>query len=281
MQGKWYPPQFSDLDKAIKIGFLEKKGAGAFPGLRKSQEIKGCIVPHHDYQTAAPAMSWAYKLIGESTLAKTYIIISGDEQKDMKYDFTTSLFNDWETPFGPVKVDKEKGQLFLKNCTLLQNQLDPFIQEKAIEVQLPFLQFVNMDHLHDIKFLPIKIKSKDYKTLVSFGQELAQLENVCVIVCCNFTQYGKTFNFVPFIFGKQENIYNLDAGIIQSIKDLDSATFLQEQAKSNLSNPSGIMVFIEYAKKLGKTKSELHNYYTSGDLNNYKSDSVSYATMSI
>ncbi len=274
---EYYPDSFSDLDKTIKASFLLEKGAGSYPGTRTTQEIVGCIVPHDYYGVSARCMSWVYKAMGEAKACKTFIIIGSDHNKKAQ-SFSTNLFSDWETPFGIFKINKELGKQLLQQFPSLVNEFAPYQEEHSIEVQLPFLQFVNMDYLPEITFVPLMIQSLDYTQLSAFAKVLANFQDVCVIISTNFTHYGKEFGFVPFVFSKKENIQELDAKALEAIKQLDSLALLHLSKSTNICNIPGLIVLLEYCKLKNK-KGQLLSYYTSGDMLGYKDKSVSYVGM--
>lgn len=274
--GLFYNSSFDKLDKEIKECFISKLGPGDFPVQRKNKKIFGIIAPHAGYKFSGPCASWAYKELAESKFPKTYIIL-GPNHTGLGAEFSTYLFADWETPFGAVKVDAELGKKLIKKFPLI-NEAEAHLEEHSIEVQLPFLQYVNKDKLNEIKFIPICIKSDNYKQLLNLAKAISELnEEICIICSSDFTHYGPNYNFVPFVHAVKDNIYRMDEKAIDLIKDFNSKEFYNYTKKLTICGKAPIIVAMEACRLLGAKKADLLSHYTSGDLSNYE-NAVGYAS---
>lgn len=275
--GLFYNSSFGRLDKEIKESFTHKLGPGDFPTKRKDKTTYGIIAPHAGYKFSGPCAAWAYKELAESKFPKTYIIL-GPNHTGLGSDFSTYFFADWETPFGTVKVDKQLGKKLTKEFPTLKNEPEAHLEEHSIEVQLPFLQYVNKDKLNEIKFLPICIKSHDYKKLLALADAISEFEDICIICSSDFTHYGPSYHFVPFAHARKDNLYRMDERAINFIKKLDSRKFYDYSQKTTICGYAPIIVAMEACKILGAKKANLLTYYTSGDLTDYE-NAVGYAAM--
>lgn len=164
---------------------------------------------------------------------------------------------------------------------LLKNELEPEMSEHSIEVQLPFLQYVNKDRLKDVAFIPILIKSYDYKNICKLADAIADTDKrICIIGSSDFTHYGRDYGFVPFAFSKKENLYNLDGKALEYVKKMDSKGFLEYSKKTTICGAGAIAATMEVCKNFGIKKSNLLCYYTSGDILNDYTNAVGYASFS-
>lgn len=278
VSGMFYESTFDKLDKQINSCFKSKLGPGDLPIKRIDKEILGIIAPHAGYSYSGPCAAWAYKEIAESKFPKTYVIISPNHT-GLGTEFSTYLFADWETPLGLVKIDKDLGNQLIKKFPDLRNEPEAHIKEHSIEVQLPFLQFVSKDNLEKLKFLPICIKSNDYNKLKQLAKTLSEFEDIVIICSSDFTHYGPNYDFTPFLNDKKENLYKLDASLIELIKELNSEEFFNKSKKVTICGRAAIAVLIEYCKLKESKKANLLSYYSSGDISEDYTNAVGYASM--
>lgn len=276
--GTFYEKNFGKLDKQIISCFLSKLGPGELPVKRTNKPVHAIIVPHAGYVFSGSCASWAYKEIAESKFPKTYVIL-GPNHTGRGPEFSTYMFSDWDTPFGSVKIDKGLGNALIKKFPDLTNETEAHSFEHSIEVQLPFLQFASKDNLDKLKFLPLCISSVDYEKLVKLGKALSEFEDIVVICSSDFTHYGSSYGFVPFLYSKKENLCKLDAEAIDCIKELNSKEFFNFAKKTTICGKSPIVSAIEFCKSKAIKKANLLSYYTSGDVTNDYDTAVGYASI--
>ena len=276
--GSFYPASFEELDQEINKAFNSKFGPGALPIKKRDKEIKGMIAPHAGYVYSGACAAWAYKEIAEAKFADLYIILGLSHS-----GFATCLsLEDWETPFGLVQTNKEVGMELVKKG--IKQDEEAHQQEHSIEVQLPFLQFVNKDYLKRLKIMPIIASpDKNYeeiaKMIVGAVKELKI--RVCIIASSDFTHFGLNYGFFPFQDNIKENMYKLDKEAIEHIKKLDAFHFLDytEKTGATICGKYPIAVMLEASKLLGAKKARLLHYYTSGDVIGDYASAVGYGTV--
>ena len=123
--------------------------------------------------------------------------------------------------------------------------------EHSIEVQLPFLQFVNKDELNNIKIVPLIISDYDFDICREVGDVLADIDNdICVVASSDFTHYGSNYNYTPFSKNIKENMYKLDGNAIELIKEMKTKDFLQyvNSKGSTICGAGAIAIFMEIMK---------------------------------
>jgi AmmeMemoRadiSam system protein B len=277
----FYSADFDELNKQIESSFESKFGPGSLPLKKREKELLGIISPHAGYQYSGPGAAWAFKEIAESKFPDVYIMLGLSHSG---FSSCTSL-EDWETPFGTVKVDESFQRVLMANSGLKQKE-EVHSQEHSIEVQLPFLQFCSKDHLKELKIAPIIVsEDKDYmKIAEAIVKTIEQTRKKAVMIASSdFTHYGINYGFFPFSSNVKENMHKLDNGAIDEIKKLNSQSFLKYIAKTGatICGRIPIATIIETCKLLGAGKGKLLNYYTSGDVVGSYGSAVGYASISI
>lgn len=276
--GIFYENGFDELENQIKKCFTHPKGPGALPVSKRKGKLSAVIAPHAGYSFSGPCMAWAFKEIAESLFAETYLIIGTNHSA---YPKTTTLLDDWQTPFGVVKVD----EVFAKSLVtkkIAVNDPIPHLHEHSVEVQLPFLQFVSKDNLPDLRFVPL-VLAPDL-AVKELALDLAELimdsgKRVCIIVSGDFTHYGPNYNYMPFTENVPQKLHDLDIGAVKFIKELDAEGFFNyvRDTGATICGHLPIALLIDV---LGKGSVELLQYYTSADLSGSWRNAVGYAALS-
>lgn len=278
--GQFYEANFGSLNKQIENCFFHKFGPGDLPTRRKDNIVYGIISPHAGYAYSGPCQAWAYKEIAESKKPNTFVMI-GVNHSGQGANFSVSL-DDWETPLGIVKADKGFARELINKCDFVKEDKGAHENEHSIEVQLPFLQYVNKDYLNSIKFVPIVISNYNLEMCKKLAEAIVNIDkNVIIIASSDFTHYGYNYGYTPFIRDKKENLYKLDGGAIEQITALNSEDFLtyKKQMRTTICGTGAISVLIECVKMLGAKKGNLLNYYTSGDITESYKNAVGYAAI--
>jgi AmmeMemoRadiSam system protein B len=279
--GQFYEGSSRELDKQITDCFSSKFGPGALPLKKRTKKILGIISPHAGYQFSGPCAAWAYKELAESKLPDLFILLG---LSHAGHPSCISL-EDWETPFGLVKNDIEFGNALIKNSNLKQNE-SAHQHEHSIEVQLPFLQFINKESRDKLKISPI-IASPDIK-YEDLAKSIAttiksQNKRTIIIASSDFTHFGLNYGYFPFSKDVKDNMYQLDNKAIEHIKSLNAYRFLDyiEETGATICGKYPIAVLIEICKLLGAKKARLMHYYTSGDIIGDYGSAVGYGAISV
>ena len=256
VEGSFYESSFTKLENQIKDLF--EKGPGSLPIKKREKNIFAAISPHAGYTFSGKCQAWVYKELAESKFPKVYVILGTNHTST----YNVINYEDWETPFGIVKNAKIN----------LKIREDDMRQEHSIETQLPFLQFINKDHLKEIKILPILINHYDEELC----KKIAEIKDFTLIISSDFTHYGPNYNYSPFIYNKKESLYDMDKKAINFILDLDLEGFLEYSKDKTICGKGAIANMIKICQLLKKDKTRLINYYTSGDIVNDYTNAVGY-----
>ncbi len=241
--GRLYPSSFDRLENQIKVCFLDKNGPGDFPVSRTNKKKIGVIAPSSSYSESGAISAWSFKELGEIKLPKAYIIL-GNNDTNLGGEISVFTFTNWETPFGVVNINKENGSKLARSFNKIINEAEPFLENKTIEVQLPFLQYVSRDYFRELSFVPIIIKSINYDELMKLASAVATIKN------------DDYFNLMV-----SSNIIG-DEEALGFIKNLNSNEYYNYLVKNNLmkKEASPLIVGIECAKLLGARRARLLNY---------------------
>jgi MEMO1 family protein len=175
----------------------------------------------------------------------------------------------WETPLGPVSIDSGVAETLKKNFPLLTEDADAHRSEHAIEVELPFLQFVRSK----FTFVPIALGTGQFNTLEKLGEAVAdtvqsQAERILIVASSDMNHY------------ENDAVTRIkDHKAIERMLALDARGLFEVVMREEISmcgfGPT--IVMLTAAKRLGATKAELIKYATSGDVSGDREMVVGYA----
>ncbi|MBN1275152.1 AmmeMemoRadiSam system protein B [Candidatus Woesearchaeota archaeon] len=279
--GLFYERGEVSLQKQLKACFEGERGPGAVPPERQTQKKaslpQGVIVPHAGYGYSGACAAWGYKALGEAPLPDVYVILA-PSHKSARSGLTQEPF---ETPLGIVRVDQDLARRLLEKGHVKEDD-ELHAQEHSVEVQLPFLQFINKDAMEKVKILPLLIgQDADLDELAVDLKEvlLDTGKKASYIVSSDFTHYGRNYHYLPFTSDAQHNIAALDKGAIDRVQALDAEGFLRyvDDKMATICGAYPIALLLKLLKK--PVKASLEQYYTSAVVTRDEKNSVSYATI--
>jgi len=277
MAGQFYEASPTRLEKQLHDSFVHDKGPGDLPASRGSPVIKAIISPHAGYSYSAPCAAWGYKEIAEAKLPDTFIILGVDHSG---YGTTALSTDSWETPLGLMRVDNQLATAIMRKAGIPDDS-SAHSTEHSIEVQLPFLQFVNKAEMEKLRFIPITIShDKDLKQLaIDIMESIMDLNRtVTFIASSDFTHYGRSYRYLPFTSEVPKRLNELDGGAIKLIKELNAEGFAK-YVGDTMATICGTQTIYLLLSMLKKTKGELLQYYQSGDLSGDYKNTVGYASI--
>lgn len=129
---------------------------------RGISRLKGIIVPHSNLELSGPCAAWAYQVVAKLSLPELLVILAPDHSRSICYPFLT-LCKDFHTPLGLVKVDRDFIRILAKGCSFnILADSTAHIQEHAIEIQLPFLQYIYRENMKRLRIVPILCATEPY-----------------------------------------------------------------------------------------------------------------------
>lgn len=242
----------------IESFYQSKLGPGKLFGRRSDDRVYGVIVP---YSFAGECAAWSYKMIAEYYFPETYIIILPALENSV-------VLEDVETSFGAFKVDKELGEVLVKNG-FVENKIDD-----ALNIQLLFLQHASLDRINELKVLPIFISNKEsYEKVID---ELLKVRKDIVVII------GLDFSFLDveeFNAEIEENVISQDMLISKMILDLNADEYFNYASKIDLFGKEACFFGIELLKKLGVNTVELLSYCRSDEIDGKKNNTLGFVSM--
>jgi AmmeMemoRadiSam system protein B/AmmeMemoRadiSam system protein A len=254
--GSFYPGTAKELKALIKTMVDEKA---------EKAEVIGYYTPHAGYVYSGPVVG---AVVSQVKLADTYIIM-GPSHTGMGVPFSIMTEGNWRTPLGEVEIDSALAKRILAGSTYLKEDALAHIEEHAIEVQLPFIQYFGKD----FKFVPIILQHATSAIYKNIGKSIARAikesgKNVIIVASGDMTHYES-----------QKSARAKDMRAIEAMLRLDAEELLTRVHEINITMcgyaPAAVLIFA--AKELGAEKAELVKYQTSGDTSGDFSSVVGYA----
>ena len=275
--GQFYPAGKEELNNQIKDSFLHEVGPGKIPGDKRKGRIKAIIVPHAGYMFSGPAAAWGYKEIAESELADLYIVVGPNHTGSGK---SSICAEDYETPLGVVKTDKDLMKLIVAETELVEDSIS-HMNEHSVEVQIPFLQFACRDRINYLRIVPI-VLSGDIDC-AKLGKDLKKVikksgKNVVIIISSAMTHFGWNYGYMPFDKEIKDNLYKMDKETIKFIEKSDSNGF-EKRLDEIKGTVCGRLPIVMLLNAINAEKIKLLKYYTSADIIGDYTNAVGYAAL--
>lgn len=254
--GHFYP-QIPDL--------LKKELQQFFDDEALKKEVKGIVVPHAGYRYSGIVTGNVFSRI---KVPDTFVFI-GPNHSGKGEAISIITEGAWETPLGDIDIDSELAEQIVEKSELFKKDTLAHEGEHAIEVQLPFVQYLSSE----CKFVPIALRSYNEVTCEEVGRAIASAvkkcsRNVIIAASTDMTHYE------PAAIARQK-----DKLAIHDILRLDGEALIQTVHTNDISmcgvGATATMLFA--CKALGAKNAELVMYQTSGDVTGDDRDVVGYA----
>ena len=263
--GQFYPASREALIEQIEQCFLHALGPGKLPvrDAEVSRDIVAAVVPHAGYIYSGYEAAHVYYALAMQEKPESVVIL-GPNHTGMGSLVAVSQ-QDWETPLGAVKCDRELAEYLWKSCDVIDSDETAHAYEHSIEVQLPFLQYI----YGEFKFVAISLGLQDLEVAREIASCLARVEkDILILASSDFTHYESAS------LAKQK-----DTLAIEAILALDEEQFLRRVYEHRISacGYGAIATAIATARKRGATRAELLKYGNSGDVTGDYGSVVAYA----
>jgi len=255
--GRFYPANPATLSAMISI-FLDE-GSIRRPAI-------GVVVPHAGFIYSGHVAGAVYSRI--SIPSRTIILCPNHTG----YGVPLSIMRrgEWQTPLGSLEIDSELADALLMADPQLEDDREAHRSEHAVEVQLPFIQFL---HKSGVKFVPIVVGVSDWSSLERLGKAIG--ETVARVDRSTLIMASSDMNHY-----ESDAITRVkDAKAIDPLLKLDAMglhdTVRRERISMCGAGPATAMIVA--AKTLGATKAELVKYATSAEVSKDFDRVVGYA----
>ncbi len=265
-----------NINSNMEIGKMKRKAAvagtfysGSEKALRNSVEKYIKDIPKEKaFAVLSPHAGYVYSgMVAGAVYSKVEIsgtvVLLGPVHRYAAAEFALFSEGSWETPLGEVKIDEELAKAILENCTLIEKNTTAHEMEHSLEVQVPFLQYLNAD----VRIVPILIGVNRYDSLKTLGEALAKSitgygHDVLISASSDMSH---TDSSNP---AKQKKISALDKEALEKFVALDDEGFhdLIVRERITMCGFAPATAAIVAAKALGATTGELVDYRTSYDI---------------
>ncbi len=259
--GRFYPGGRTELEAELR-SFI--------PEPRHPVEAIALIVPHAGYAYSGGVAGATY---ASMKLPRRFVILCPNHV-GVGAPISIVSHGEWETPLGIVRVDSELAGAIKSESMLVQECPEAHRNEHALEVQIPFLQYLLGN---DFTFVPVSVGTRRFESLCELGEALARAvshigEPVALIASSDMNH-----------FESAARTEAKDRMAIQSILELDTARLrdVVEGYDISMCGYGPAVAVIEAAKRLGATQGDLIQYTHSGRITGDDSSVVGYAGLAI
>ena len=268
LAGSWYPADAQEIKTTVKK-YLDQAQVAEI-----KEKIAALISPHAGYQFSGKAASCGFATLRGKNFDR--VIIIGPSHHAWFQGICVSSFDFYETPLGRIPVEKKVGEE-LSHQKLFSFNSEAEAQEHSLEMQIPFLQVV----LKNFTIIPLmvgELGENDFAEAAKFLRPYVT-EKTLVVVSSDFTHYGERFGYLPFTEDIKNNLKKLDLGAVDLIlkKDFIGYQKYLQKTGATICGRNGIGILLQLLSP--NAQGTLLTYYTSGDLFNDYSSTVSYVSV--
>ncbi len=265
--GQFYPADPTRLTGAVSE-YLQGGAALAETGSR-AQRALAIMAPHAGYVYSGAVAGTAYSAV---KIPDTVVLI-GPNHTGLGDRAALPTAEAWQSPLGRIDINRPLAELIEASHRLFTFDDMAHANEHSLEVQLPFIQFINPK----AAIVPITVSTCDIDECRELGTGLARA----------IKAYGKD---VLIVISSDMNHYESDRvtrekdqmAIAQCLR-LDSTALLEVCGKRAVTMCGAVPMAIGMiaAKELGAKSSILTGYATSGEVSHDTEQVVGYAGVMI
>lgn len=253
---EWYPGDPKILSSTIKSYLGDYKAP---------EKALGIVSPHAGYTYSGHVAGAVYSRVNVPDV----VVVLSVNHRGTGARAAIMCSGVWETPLGRVTIHEELSQIIMDNSPILNEDVTAHIREHSLELQLPFLQFLNPR----FQLVPVALQHLRYEECEQLGHSLAKsvqyFGNDVIIVASNDMTH----------FEPQEMAKKKDTKAIDRILEIDPNGLYETVSRHRISMcgviPATVMLCA--CKKLGAKEGKLIKYGTSGDVSRDYSSVVGYA----
>lgn len=231
----------------------------------KTMKVRGVIVPHAGYTYSGAVAGSVYARIH---IPETVIIL-GPNHHGIGSKAALYPPGEWLTPLGNIGIDQQLSAKIKSTSSLVEEDSTAHLYEHSIEVQVPFLQYLNPD----VSIVPLCLGFTDFSSCKSLGLSLARAINtyqkeVLIIASSDMSHYQQA-----------EEARHDDSLVIQEVLKMNPEGMYSIVTARGITMcgiiPATVMLIAAMA--LGASMSELIRYTTSGEITGDFNQVVGYA----
>ncbi len=229
----------------------------------KYNNVFGIVSPHAGYVYSGGCAAYAYKALAGQEF-DTAIVLSPSHRE---YFYGVSVYDGdaYQTPLGTVHINSDIRDKIISCSDLIFAGKSGHGEEHAVEVQLPFLQYIK----NDVKIVPMVIGDQRKDVMDQLAEALAEVKNeTTIVVASTDLSHFYSKDIASKIDGRtEERISNFEFDELQ--KDL-------EQKNCEACGGGGVVALLKAARKLNYAKADVLCHTDSGDVSGDNSSVVGY-----
>ncbi len=249
VSGSFYPDKKEELLKYINQFNSFKTNNETF------ENIKAIIVPHAGYIYSGFTANLAYKLASNKKIKR--VIVIGPSHRVYLKGASVALYDEYETPLGNLKIDKEFSQNLIDKYDFLDFNVECEF-EHSTETQAPFIKH----YFENVQLVEIVYGEINYEDLSKVIDEVLVDSDNFVVISTDLSHF--------YTFEEAQKLDNICLEAIDK-KDLKMFDYCEACGKE------GIKAIIDWAIK-NDFDTKVLNYCTSADVTKDKSRVVGYTT---
>ena len=255
--GRFYPADPAELSRQI--------AAFAPASEEAPRQAIACVVPHAGYRYSGHVAGAVYARV---KLPRRFLLLGPRHFPRGKAQ--AILFEGaWQTPLGRAEIDSELARELMRAYPELCEDEVAHEIEHALEVQLPFLQFLS----GDFRFVPIALGAREYAQFESLGRAIAEVllkqsDPVLMIASSDMNHYES-----------DEITRRKDSLALKRVLELDARGLFDTVRREGITmcGFGPVVSVLTAARLLGASRATLVRYATSGDINGDHDQVVGYA----
>jgi AmmeMemoRadiSam system protein B len=258
--GQFYPADPNEL--RATLGALIRKHDPLL-------EAKGVVVPHAGYVYSGSVAGEVFS----SVRMPDRVILLGPNHTGRGVSLALAPVGAWDMPLGTVQVDADLNRELKAHCPELKEDAAAHYFEHSLEVQIPFLQFLQPD----FQFSAICIQTIDLSTLEALGHAMAKViqsrkESVLLIASSDMSHYRT-----------REAAAKQDRFAIDQMLALDPQGLHRIVLKKDISmcGFAPAVAVLTACRDMGATKAKLIRYTDSGEASGDYDRVVAYAGIAL
>lgn len=241
-----------------------------YVGSGPRRRVYAVVAPHAGYPYSGACAGAVYCQV---EVPATTVIL-GPNHTGLGEPLAIMAEGKWETPMGDVEIDSGLARGIAEGCPDLVDDTLAHSREHSLEVQVPFLQYLN----EAVKIVPIAIGALDYRRLAVLGEGLADAisksgQDVLIVASSDMSHTQNSDA------ERQKMIRRKDMMAIETIERLDHEGLWKVVREEGITmcGWAPTVAAIGAAKRLGANRGKLVKYTTSWDTTHDYSYVVAYA----
>lgn len=229
----------------------------------------GIIAPHAGYVYSGAVAGSVYSLVE----IPDAVVILGPNHHGFGAEKALYPRGEWITPLGSTKINDTLAELLKKSSNLVEEDVIAHHYEHSLEVQLPFLQYLNPK----VTIVPVCISQSDYSSCRELGIGIAKAikeydGEVLIVASSDMTHYE------PASTARIKDELLLNEVILLNPEELLRKCRMERVSMCGVI-PATVMIVA--ALELGATGAKLVQYATSGDVTGDNDRVVAYAALTV